>query len=333
MAISTYWLFGEWIISNRPLLGLRPIAPLSAYPEGVRLNLDETATGPLADLAFWAHSQPEVLLPGPPRVTRWTHTSLEEGAFLRLRYSYDARWVDFVINESGTEVWANSGTGTDLSDVTTLFVGPVFGCILRLRGVIGLHASVVNWDERAFLLIGPSGAGKSTTAAGLIELGCHPWADDLAVLNTNKETLRVPPGYFRLRLYSHVAKQLYGGSAELTPLWSGDMGMPAKGYRNYFECDNAAAQNPIPLAGIYLLHPSAQVQRAVITLLSPGEALPRLIQETVCRWALDQKGRANEFRTLSRLVAETPVYQVQRPLDMTTLMDTCQIILANVRKG
>lgn len=271
---------------------------------------------------------PEVLLSGLPQVTRWMRQT-SEGPYLRLRYSDSSKWTDFVISPGGTRVWANLGPGATLTDVSTLFIGPVLGCLLRFRGTVGLHASVVNWHGRAIVLVGPSGVGKSTIAAGLIELGCRPWADDLAVLDTSSEIFRVPSGYSRLRLYDHAAEQLYGNRGDLAPLWSGDVGRRTKGYREFANDADMPSQESIPLAGIYLLEPSAHVDHAIIIPLSPAKALPRLIQQTVCRWVLDQQGIAAEFHTLSRLVTTTPVRQIERPENLATLMDTCQIILAN----
>ena len=72
----------------------------------------------------------------------------------------------FVVDEGGTEVWAWWPEGATLDATATYLLGPVFGWLLRLRGVLALHASVAALDGRAAAFAGPAGMGKSTTAAG-----------------------------------------------------------------------------------------------------------------------------------------------------------------------
>ena len=107
----------------------------------------------------------------------WTGTG-PGGSWWRLRYFNDTtgRSIDFVIDPAGRRVWGfvYAPPGADPVPpgyVTTLLLGSVLGVVLRLRGVIALHGSVVAIGSRAVLLVGAKGVGKSSLAASLAAAG------------------------------------------------------------------------------------------------------------------------------------------------------------------
>ena len=66
-------------------------------------------------------------------------------SFLRLDYSDGTRfWLD----RARENLWATWPENSSLQNTLTYVLGPVFGLILRLRGVVCLHASAVAFGLR-----------------------------------------------------------------------------------------------------------------------------------------------------------------------------------------
>src|SRR5271156_5635286 len=78
------------------------------------------------------------------------------GNLLRLDYFDGAKfWLD----ARGTRIWAPWPENLTIEDTATYLLGPVLGLLLRLRGVVCLHASAVSFGDYAVALMGPEGAG------------------------------------------------------------------------------------------------------------------------------------------------------------------------------
>ena len=121
-----------------------------------------------------------------PRITTSTATNDTENFY---RFEYDmARFgkVTSVIATNSKQVWLDFPAKMTVADRSSLFLGTILGSILRLKGYLCLHSSVLRVDRKALLLIGASYAGKSTTAAALNEHSdVSLIADDIAVLKPN----------------------------------------------------------------------------------------------------------------------------------------------------
>ena len=66
-----------------------------------------------------------------------------DGGWVRLRY---ADGTEFTVNAAGTRVGCTWRAPMTLEDTATYLLGPVFGMVLRLRGLTCLHASAVSVD-------------------------------------------------------------------------------------------------------------------------------------------------------------------------------------------
>src|SRR5437667_6959953 len=117
--------------------------------------------------------------------------------------------TEFVIDNEGRHIWTVWPDSLTLEDMATYLLGPVFGFLLRLRGVLCLHASGVVVQGGGVAILGPPGAGKSTIAAAFADLGYAVLTDDVLpwfVTRMDSGPSRVIPGYAsgpkRLGLYS-----------------------------------------------------------------------------------------------------------------------------------
>jgi hypothetical protein len=259
---------------------------------------------------------------GEPILAVW---EVGNGRFFRLRY---ADGTQFLVGRSGAEVWATWPEPLTLEDTTTYLLGPVLGFILRLRGVVCLHASAVALGGRAVALLGPAGAGKSTTAAAFARRGVPVLSDDVVPLDDRCSTLRVQPGNPRLRLWSASAQALFGtpdALPRLTPNWD-------KLYLDLEEKGGTFQQTPLPLAAVYLLGERSPDPRAPFAeSLSPQEGFLSLVGNTYVNYLLDRDMRAREFEVLSRLVKSVPLRRLVPHRDSSHLPALCEVIVEDCR--
>lgn len=121
--------------------------------------------------------------------------------------------------------------------------------LLRQRGQLVLHASVVITKRGAIAISGASGAGKSTAQAELLARGCQMVADDVTVLRlgSNGEIL-VYPGVPKMNLCEDAAIKIGHDIEQLgrNPLRKIKVFVPVD-YRNM-------ATEPVELKELYLLN-------------------------------------------------------------------------------
>lgn len=246
---------------------------------------------------------------------------LEGGAF-RLRY---ADGCEYHVNADGTRVACTWPANFTVEDAATYLLGPVFGLLLRLRGVTALHASAVAIDGAAVALVGPAGAGKSTTAAALAARG-HPLVgDDVLGLRVEADGIAVQPAYPRLRLWPDAAAALYGPGVELPPLtpnWD------KRGLR----LDHAFHPDPLPLAAVYLLcDREAGPDAPRLEPMRPADAVLALVPSTYVGWFPDRAAQARELEALGRVARAVPAAWAIASADPARLGELCVMIEADVR--
>lgn len=259
---------------------------------------------------------------GGPAVTVW---KVARGAFFRWRYSDG---TEFLVERTGTDVWARWPESSTLEDTTTYLLGPILGFVLRLRGVTCLHASAVALDDRAVAFVGPAYAGKSTTAAAFSRLGHPVLADDIVALVDDSGAPRVQPAFPQVRLWPESVELLYGTAdalPRLTPNWE-------KRCLDLSSGGSTFAQGPLPLAAVYVLGERGEHAGASAVACIPGvEALLALVANTHVNYLDDGPARAREFHSLGRVVASVPVKRAFAPADPAQLPRFCDRIVEDVQ--
>jgi len=248
------------------------------------------------------------------------------GAYFGFLYEDGAR---FAVERRGREVWADWPENYSLEDACTYLLGPVMGFVLRLHGVVCLHASAVAVGDRAIALAGLPGAGKSTTAAAFASAGFPVVSDDIVALADQGTQFLVQPGYPRLNLWPDSVRRLFGAEDALpriTPTWE-------KRYLPLGQNGQHLALSPLPLGAIYILDSRESSLTAPIIEGVPGkEAFMALVANTYVNYLLDQDMRRTEFDVLGRVVSEIPVRRVRPPAESSAIFNLCEAIEADAKR-
>jgi hypothetical protein len=334
-------VYGLSLRSTHVLPGL--VATAGDGPSDVQLDLIEGPAAQLPDVAAVEWRAPPLVQSEDESSHGIWRGDGAEGTFLRLRYGSDVyrRAVEFVIDPPGNRVWAGrqvwggAGAPTCLQDVTTLLLGAVLGCVLRLRGTLCLHASVVGIEGRGIVILGSKGAGKSTLAAALAGSGHPVLSDDVAAITSVGGTWLVQPGYPRLRLWPTALGALQRPVARSTPILS-------LCDKRYVELADDGGERdttpwrfqstPLPLSTIYLTTRDARLDTPVVDRVPDATRLAALIRYTYVSFLpQSREGMAREFRRLFRLAATVPVHRIRCPEGLRHLPAICEALAGHAR--
>ncbi len=314
-------LYGLRIAANIPVPAL-PIQCESGQID-IRIHLKEQyQSAPVFSAAsgdfFYISSKSE---PDDECVLR---VAMLDGGGFGFFYSDGAR---FAVDPRGREVWADWPDDYTLEDACTYLVGPVIAFVLRLRGIVCLHASAMAVDGRAICLMGCSGAGKSTTAAAFAQLGYPVLSDDVTSLDDQGSRFLVQPGYPRINLWPDSVRILFGAEEALphiTPTWG----------KRYMPLDQTRFQaTPLPLGAVYVLgEHEPGLTAPIVEELSANEAFITMVSNTYVNYLLNAEMRSREFGVLGRIVAELPVRRVRLSADSSKLSALCEAIAWDAKR-
>jgi hypothetical protein len=320
----SYATYGLNLSSDSPIPGLR-VEHASSHCPDVRVELGRQPQWVRDGLLL-----PSLILqslPASPETQdpAFVLTSFGEGQFFQLAYSDGA---SFVVDSAATRIWGTAGEFHTIEDLSTYFLGPVMGFILRKRGTTALHASAVCMDEKAIVLTGEAGAGKSTTAAALALRGTSVMCEDIAAVEERDGNFSIELGYPRICLWPHSVEMLMGrpdALPRLTPNWD----------KCYLPLDGVTAKletRKRPLGAVYILaarETTADAPR--IEDVSNQEVLLDLVQNTYMNWLLDRRQRATEFELLAHLVSRVPVRRIVPHRDPARIGALCDLINTDAR--
>jgi hypothetical protein len=237
--------------------------------------------------------------------------------------------TEFVIDCEGTRVQGTWRGGATVEDTATYLLGPIIAFVLRLRGLLALHASAVEMDGTAVLVVGPAGAGKSTTAAAFALNGWPVLTDDVAVVAPRGDGMDVVPSYPRVRLWDDSVRGLLGRSEALpllTPTWE----------KRYLPLGTEGAEfsrRPLPLRAIFLLREREDSGRAPrIEVVPPLAAFPEVMGNLLTHRDIPDESAEVDFRFSSRLVERVPVFALTAHADPARLGELCRLVADRVAR-
>jgi hypothetical protein len=245
-------------------------------------------------------------------------------------------------------LWATWPAHLSVENTLCYVLGPVFGLVLRFRGVICLHASAVALEQCSVVFVGAEGAGKSTTAAALAKRGHPVLSDDIAaliavgrgglpgdsgVLESRAPGAKREDRLYVLNAYPHLC--LWPDSAEMVrapreqlPRLSSNWDKLRLSLGTF---GTAFASRPLPLGAIYLFTERAPDSAPRIAPATGKTALMCLVANTYANALLDRGMRAEEFAFLDRLVASVPVRWLTPHQDPGRLEQLCELVEGDFR--
>lgn len=316
-------VYGLRISSNLPIPGLAS-TELIAVPD-LRITFGISPTGILASSPAaepcWNSSTGD----GEENLPLLQVWKVANGSHFHFLY-HDG--TEFILDRAGTRVWSVWPDGFTLEDACVYLLGPILGFVLRLRGILCLHASAIAVGGDAIALLGPGGTGKSTAAAAFASLGFPVLSDDLAALRDMDGEFCVLPGYPRLYLWPESFSALSAKRQELphiTPNWE----------KRYLDLTGPGFQfqsEALRLSAIYVLsNRTTDASAPFLETLSAQEGLIQLVGNTHANYLLDSPMRLQEFESLSQLVKRVSLRRVIPADNPSLLPRLCDIILNDFR--
>ena len=319
---STHTLFGLNVHSNLSIPGLSSETQSNGLADvevhlGVSPSLQDNSQPETEELTYTSAYSDDA---GNPGLKIWESRN---GKLLRLEY-YDG--IQFWLERNGKSLWATWPPEFLLEDAAAYLLGPVFGLLLRLRGVTCLHASAVSIDDGCVLFVGAEGAGKSTTAAAFARRGYAVLSDDVAALVETPKGFQVVPAYPHVYLWQDSVEMLYGSSEALPRFSSGwekcRLALGNGGSR--FET------RTLPLRAIYLLGERRATEAPKVEAVGSQAGLLSLVADTFANKILDRQMRAKEFAVLGRLITTVPVRLLHPHSGPPNLDSLCTAVLDNL---
>ena len=249
----------------------------------------------------------------PPRGDRWYESDwLDESTgapgLTIYRSPYDGAFticysdgLAFEVDSHGRTVAGSVPDALTLTDVANRITGPVLGFLLRLRGVVALHASVVEIDGGAVAFVGDARAGKSTMAAVFAREGYRVVTEDVAALSDAEGSFAVCAGCTDVALRPDAVAQLFG-SADALPRIS------TAWDKRRLDVSDVAVSATTPLRAVYILTNRPVVPDApCVRPIAAADAIVELLANVYGNRLLHAELRARELDVLHRLVARIPV--------------------------
>ena len=296
---------------DRSIAGLRSLDVAEAPDVSVRMR-GSSGVPPANEGGSAWYVSPDHDERGIPLLTIRT---IESGYVLRY-----AEGTTFLVSRSGAEIDAWWDAPLAEVDAADYLFGGVLAFIVRLRGMVPLHASAVVVQDQAILFAGAQGTGKSSLAAAFAILGYPVLADDLVVIDDSRGGVIAYPSHPRLSLWPDSASHLFAAQAlpAHSPVYEKRrLDLLEHGYR--------VREDALPVGMICLLATrEASSRPPVIRPLRPQAALMRLVSQTYGNYLLDASLRAREFDVLGRVADAVSVSELSFGSDFDRLVSDCR---------
>jgi hypothetical protein len=327
---ARYWFFrayGLSLAANRRIPGLPTLAACRASVERMDLQIWFEWIPPwlkaiLALPQTLRYVSPYLDDHGQPVLVVWM---LADG-FYRFHYK---EGIDFILSRDGARIWIRWPKTIAESDILSYLLGTIMGIVLRVRGVVCLHASAVAVNRRAIVFVGNAGAGKSTTAMALGRLGYPIISDDIVPIYEDAGVTYAQSGYPRMRLRQPSLPMLSDLNSDLPPLPRNE----GQG-RLHFELISSGYQfqsDPLPIGALYLLADRNEDPHAPhVEPVSPLAGIMGIVANTYATRFLDKSMRSQELHELSQLMNQVAVRKVHPHQDPSRLAMLCKVILNDI---
>lgn len=217
--------------------------------------------------------------------------------------------------QGGNRITIIPAAEASLRRIQTALVGTVMAILLYQRGLLVLHASVVNINGGAVVFLGNSGEGKSSIAAALHTQGYRIITDDVAPVTLDQGTAKVASSFPQIKLSREVAKVL-GYDQDKLALLVPKLNKP--GYRLNQDFTEAL----LPIRCIYVLVSGSQLS---IKRLKRQEAVMELSRHSRLNSLFDSE-KASHLLQCAQLANKCSVYRLQRPRNLALLPELASLV-------
>ena len=228
---------------------------------------------------------------------------------------------------NGERIVVERNPGVSDRNVRLFLLGSAFGAILHQRGLLPLHANVIDFGGAAVAFMGHSGAGKSTLANWFHDRGLPILGDDVCVVRDDASGMPVvEPGLPRIRLWADALQA---------------SGRDAADYKASFDDMDkydvpiavAPARAALPLAAIYTLHAAEAGQRGSIDKLAGAGVVEALVANTYRGAYITQMGGvAHHLAQCVALARQVPVFALHRRWGLELFAEEAASVEAHVRR-
>lgn len=210
---------------------------------------------------------------------------------------------------AGREIHVTARPDAPLRNVRLFLLGSAMGLLLQQRGLLPLHANVIEIGGQGIAFMGPSGSGKSTLAAVFLDEGFNVVADDVCAIESGESgSAVVHGGVSRLRLWEDALVSSGRTPADYQLSFDGD-----EQFRKFDVPIDVGEGRPLPLGAIIELAAGEHIR---IDRLSGVKALEALFANTYRGQYMSMAGGAEaHWEACVRLVSGIPVFRLERPFN------------------
>jgi len=254
------------------------------------------------------------------------YSEFPEGKIFNLTFNNRSSILSLITSGDKRKVWIIYDKKELDSNLDSYFVGLVMGCILRLKGMLCLHASAVNIDGKAILFVGKKRSGKSTTAAAFSRLGYKVLADDIAAIDEQPDGWYIQHGYPKVRLREQPLALLHSADDKnFSPVYSN--------YDSWYsDIDHNFWESALPLGAIYLLNQVNDSNSLPYVTSAEAGGLIGLHKNTFANYLITPDLRKVEFEQLGRIISKIPVRNLFYGQDVQLVNLQCQTVLDDLKK-
>lgn len=317
MAWYYYSLFGEIVGSSKPISYLTVMPNVQVAGINVHWHLSYQEEGVRKDkrseAIYWRQDQNN----GHSLTISYSETQ----ELLCFEYSVG---VTFFVHQTGSNIWIAANDQLSPTIVSLYFLGPIIGFVLRLRGVLCLHASVAAVNGNAVAFLGPAGSGKSTLVASMAMLGWSILSDDILALRYHNGLYWAQPAYGYIHLRPPSVQSFFD-STEALPLT-----VTGSNKRSLILEPYQFQKIPLPLKTVYILGIDCHEATEPYFEFPP---LPKVLIDFLANRfttkVLSQEMIAEDFNLLSDLLPQLSLRRISPNVNLAYLPQITTAILAD----
>ncbi|HEY9000088.1 MAG TPA: hypothetical protein VIM89_01955 [Mucilaginibacter sp.] len=249
-----------------------------------------------------------------------------EGEYVKICFKTEFGQLAAILDPAKKNLWIFHNERIPQSHMNSFFVGSILGCVLRLKGILCFHGSVINIDGQAVVLIGKKKSGKSTTASAFSKLGFKVLSDDIAVISMIGEEFFVEPGYAKVRLRPKPLKLFYpDNNYNFVSVYS---------HRDsrYSDLNDSFWDTCLPLGAIYVLgETEGPNDRPFVTTIS-AERIIHLHSNTFVSYIITPDLQKQEFNALAQIAIKIPVQHLHFGHNVELVYLQCEAILEDFKQ-